>query len=101
MDWNDWSPIATAPSSITEIDLLARNCWPQVVPSSSADRMKQVLSTSGWPSMPPSSVLMYLTAICAPVVASGPIACWPPCWLTKPIVTGGSDALALPDLPST
>ena len=51
--------------------------------------------------MPPSSALMYLTAICAPVVASGPIACWPPCWLTKPMVTGGSDALALPALPST
>ena len=42
VDWSDWSPIATAPSSITEIDLLARNCWPQVVPSSSADRMKHV-----------------------------------------------------------
>ena len=44
---------------------------------------------------------MYLTAICAPVVASGPIACWPPCWLTKPIVTGGSDEFAAPALPST
>jgi hypothetical protein len=91
--------MATAPSSITLIALSASSCWAQVVPSSSAVLMKHSLSTTGWPSTPSSWELMYLTAVCAPVVANGPT-CWvPPCWLTQPMVTGGSDVFALPALP--
>ena len=41
---------------------------------------------------------MYLTAICAPAVASGPIACWPPCWLIQPMVTGGERRVGLAGL---
>ncbi len=94
-------PMATAPSSMALTPLSASSCCPQVVPSSSADLMKHSLSLSGWPSTPPSWALMYLTAVSAPTVASGPI-CWvPPCWLTHPRVTGGSEALALPPLPPT
>ena len=43
---------------------------------------------------------MYLTAIWAPFVASGPISCSPPCWLIQPIVTGGSEEFAGPCFPS-
>ena len=79
---NDWTPIATPPMSITLTFLFARNFWAQVVPSSSAEAMKQVTSWIGWPPTPPSSALAYLTAISAPAVASSPTAVEPPCWLT-------------------
>ena len=91
--------MATAPSSMTLTCLSASSCCAQVLPSSSALVMKHVFSATGCPSTPPSSALMYLTAICAPLVASGPIDCWPPCWLIQPMVTGGSDESALPALP--
>jgi hypothetical protein len=94
-------PIATPPSSITERPFWARNCCPQVVPSSSAEAMKQVFSTTGWPSMPPSAALSYLTASCAPSVASAPITIGPPCWFTRPMYTGALAGFALPALPST
>ena len=84
---------------ITWTFLFARNFWAQPVPSSSAEAMKQVSSWIGWPSTPPSSALMYLIAISVPSVACWPITCGPPCWLTKPTVTGVSELFAGPDLP--
>ena len=51
---NDCAPVATAPVAMTEIRLSLTSFWPQVVPSSSFDLMKQVTSATGWPPMPPS-----------------------------------------------
>ena len=83
--WNDWAPVATAPVAITEIRLSLTSFCPQVVPSSSFDLMKHWTSATGWPPTPPSWSLTYLTASCAPAVASPPITTWPPCWFTQPM----------------
>ena len=45
--WSDWAPVATAPSAMTAIRLSLTSFWPQVVPSSSLDLMKQLTSATG------------------------------------------------------
>ncbi len=86
---------------MTETRLSFANFWPQVVPSSSFERMKHVSSTTGWPPTPPSWLFTYLTASCAPAVASSPITTWPPCWFTQPMWIGDLCGSAFPAWPWT
>ena len=78
-------PIATPPVLIAATSLSLPSFCPQVVPSSSASRMKHFFSATGRPPIPPSWSLTTLTARSAPSVAAAPISAWPPSWLSQPM----------------
>ena len=93
-------PVAAMPSAITSTPLVLTIWSPQVVPCASTAAMKQVASWTGCPCTPPSASLMNLTVACAASVAWGKVCDGgPPCSFTQPMVTGDSDAFALPEPP--